>query len=370
MDFIDLAAQQDRIRDKIEKNIGKVLDHGRYINGPEVRELEEKLAGYVGAPCAVGCASGTDALLMPLMARGIGPGDAIFTAPFTFIATAEIVQLLGATPVFADIDPETFNIDVKKLGEAIEKTGREGKLSPQGIIPVDLFGQPADYDELNDLAAKYNLFVLEDAAQSFGATYKGRRSCSLARVAATSFFPAKPLGCYGDGGMIFTDDRALHEALLSIRVHGQGKNKYDNVRIGINGRIDTMQAAVLLAKLEIFDEELNLRQKVARRYSEGLGDCVKVPVVREHNVSAWAQYSIMHSERDRIIERLKSEKIPAAIYYPKPLHLQPAFEHLGYREGDFPASESVSKTIMSLPMHPYLSGDDQDRIIEIIRDAV
>jgi UDP-2-acetamido-2-deoxy-ribo-hexuluronate aminotransferase len=370
MDFIDLAAQQSRIREKIEHGIKRVLDHGRYINGPEVRELEERLAEYVGVQYAVGCSSGTDALLMPLMAYDVGPGDAVFTTTFSFIATAEVIQLLGATPVFVDIEPDTFNIDAAKLQEAVEKTLQRGKLKPRGVIPVDLFGQPADYDEIEALAEKYNLFVLEDAAQAFGARYRGRKACSLAGVAATSFFPAKPFGCYGDGGMIFTDSRELHDRLVSIRVHGQGSNKYDNVRIGINGRIDTLQAAVLLAKFDLLDEEIELRQGIARRYSDGLRDSVEVPFIKEFNISAWAQYSIKHQDRDGIQARLNENEIPTAIYYPKPLHLQEAFAHLGYGGGDFPVSESVANEILSLPMHPYLGEDDQDRIIRIIRESV
>ena len=370
MDFIDLAAQQNRIRDKIEQGIRRVLDHGRYINGPEVRELEEKLAEYVGVQYAVGCSSGTDALLMPLMAYDVGPGDAVFTTAFTFIATAEVIQLLRATPVFVDIKPDTFNIDAAKLEESIEKTLKDGNLTPRGIIPVDLFGQPADYDEMHELAEKYNLFVLEDAAQSFGASYRGRKACALAGVAATSFFPAKPFGCYGDGGMIFTDSRELYDKLVSIRVHGQGESKYDNVRVGINGRIDTIQAAVLLAKFELLDEEIELRQGVARRYSAGLKDSVKVPFIKEFNISSWAQYSIRHRDRDGIQATLSENSIPTAIYYPKPLHLQQAFAHLGCGVGDFPVSESVANEILSLPMHPYLGEDDQERIIRIIRESV
>jgi dTDP-4-amino-4,6-dideoxygalactose transaminase len=370
MHFIDLPAQQQRIRDKIEKNMKAVLDHGKYINGPELTELEKKLAGYTGAKFAVGCASGTDALLMPLLAYGIKPGDSIFTTPFTFIATAEVIQLLGATTVFVDIEPDTFNIDVKKLDAEIEKIKKKGGLTPKGIIPVDIFGQTADYDEINAIAEKHDLFVIEDAAQSFGASYKGRRAGSLADVGATSFFPAKPLGCYGDGGMIFTSDKAMYDKLVSIRVHGQGTDKYDNVRIGINGRIDTIQCAVLLAKMEIFDEEISLRQDVAKRYSEGLKNSVKVPFVKKDNISAWAQYSILHPERDRIISKLNEQKIPTAVYYPKPLHLQTAFSHLGHKAGDFPVSEEISNKIFSLPMHPYLKKDDQDRVIEIIKGAM
>ena len=370
MQFIDLAAQQKRIRNKIEANILNVLNSNSYINGPEVAELEQKLARFVGVSYAIGCSSGTDALLMPLMAYDIKPGDAVFTTPFTFIATAEVIQLLGATPIFIDCEKDTFNIDIGKLEKSIEKVKREGTLKTRCIMPVDLFGQCADYDEINEIAKRHGLFVLEDAAQSFGAEYKGRRAGSLADVAATSFFPAKPLGCYGDAGMIFTDNKELYDKLISIRVHGQGVDKYNNVRIGINGRIDTIQAAILLAKFEIFEEEIQLRQNVAERYSEGLKDYVTVPYVKEHNLSAWAQYSIMHQQRDIIISKLKDNDIPTAIYYPKPLHLQDAFVNLEHKAGDFPVSEDVAKKIFSLPMHPYLEGKDQKKIIEIIKKCL
>lgn len=368
MQFIDLHAQQERIRDKIEANIKKVLDHGKYIMGPEIEELEKKLAGYVGVRYGVGVASGTDALLMALMTYNIGPGDAVFTSPFTFIATAEVIQLLGATPVFVDIQPDTFNIDPEKLETVIKETAEQGRLSIKGIIPVDLFGQTADYDEINVVAKNYNLFVLQDAAQSFGASYKGTKACSHGDIAATSFFPAKPLGCYGDGGMVFTDNPEVYDKLISIRVHGKGANKYDNIRVGINGRLDTIQAAVLLAKLEIFAEEIQLRQDVARRYSDGLKDFVTVPKVKEYNISAWAQYSILHPQRDAVIARLKEQNIPTAIYYPLPLHLQEAFTHLGYKKGDFPISEKTAHEIFSIPMHPYLGIEDQERIIDIIAE--
>lgn len=368
MNFIDLAAQQSRISKKINENIAKVLTHGKYINGPEVTELEERLAEFVGVRYAVGCSSGTDALLMNLIAYDVAPGDAIFTTVFTFIATAEVIQLLRATPVFIDIEPSTFNIDINKLENAIEETIKQGKLVPRGIISVDLFGQTADYDEINALAKKYNLFLLEDAAQSFGAMYKGRRSCSLAEVAAASFYPSKPLGCYGDGGMIFTDSEYLYDELISIRDHGQRGGIQNTTRIGINGRLDAIQAAILLAKFELFEEELVLRQEVADRYRDAIRDLVEVPYIKEYNTSAWALYSVMHLERDRLIERFNKEKIPVAIYYPRPLHLQEAFAHLGYKAGDFPISEEVSKKIFSLPMHPYLKIGDQDKIIQILNE--
>jgi UDP-2-acetamido-2-deoxy-ribo-hexuluronate aminotransferase len=369
MQFIDLHAQQERIRSKLEENIKRVLDHGQYIMGPEIQELEEKLAHFVGTRYAVGVASGTDALLISLMAYGVGPGDAVFTTPFTFIATGEVIQLLGAVPVFADIQPDTFNIDPEHLEAVIQKTKKEGKLNPRGIIPVDLFGQPADYDEINTLAREHHLFVLQDAAQGFGGLYKGRRACSHADAAATSFFPAKPLGCYGDGGMIFTNGEELHEKLTSIRIHGKGSNKYDNVRIGVNGRLDTLQAAVLLAKMEIFEEEIELRQTAAKRYRQGLQPPATPPYVKEYNVSVWAQYSLLHPQRDKVIAQLNRQGIPVAIYYPTPLHLQEAFVHLGYREGDFPISEEVADRIFSIPMHPYLTQEDQDKIINIINSC-
>jgi len=380
MQFIDLAAQQARIRERIEANIAAVLDHGKYIMGPEIQSLEEKLAQYVGVKRAISCASGTDALLLALMAYEIGPGDAIFTTPFTFIATGEVISLLGATPVFVDIDPQTFNMDPLKLEPAIQAIvdnqstdlplPRSGiPLVPKGIIAVDLFGLPADYDNLNAIAGRHGLFVLEDAAQSFGAEYKGKKACSLAQIGGTSFFPAKPLGCYGDGGMCFTDDDNLHEIMMSLRIHGKGTHKYDNVRIGMNGRMDTMQAAVLLAKFDIFPEEIELRQQVARRYSQLLNQQAKVqtPVVPEEMVSAWAQYSVLakdETHRTQLQAKLKEAGIPTAIYYPKPLHLQTAFKSLGYEEGDFPISEDFSGRIFSLPMHPYLSNSDQENIVK------
>ena len=366
MQFIDLAAQQKRIRPKIEAGFKKILDHGQYILGPEIRELEEKLAAFTGTPYAVAVASGTDALLMPLMIEKIGPGDAIFTSTFTFIATAEVIALLGATPVFVDIDSETYNIDPLKLEAAIVKSISEKQLRPKGIIPVDLFGQPAAYQAIQAIADKYHLFVLEDAAQSFGASQKGKKAGALAKVAATSFFPAKPLGCYGDGGMIFTDDKNILEQLISIRVHGQGADKYTNVRVGINGRMDSLQAAILLAKLEIFAEEIELRQEVASRYNQMLAGAVKVPKVLDENISAWAQYSVLHPHRDEIIKKLRENDIPTAIYYPIPLHLQEAFAGLNYRKGDFPVAEKIACEIFSLPMHPYLERQDQEKICQII----
>ena len=367
IDFIDLKAQQRRIRASLDSRIAEVMNHGAYIMGPEIAELEEKLARYVGVKHCVACASGTDALLMPLMAYDIGPGDVLFTSPFTFIATAEVVALLGATVVFVDIDPQTYNIDPEKLDAAIQRflKSNSGKKA-RGIIPVDLFGQTAEYDPIEAIAKKHGLFVLQDAAQSFGATYKGRKAGSSGNVGATSFFPAKPLGCYGDGGAVFCNDDSMMEKLRSIRVHGQGSDKYNNIRIGINGRLDSLQAAVLLAKLEIFDEEIGLRNTVASRYAEKLKNKVTTPFVHKDCMSVWAQYSILTEHRDEMLKKLKSRGVPTAVYYPKPLHLQDAFGSLGCKRGDFPISERIADRIFSVPMHPYLSEEDQDYIVKAI----
>lgn len=381
--FIDLQAQQRALGDRLARRIQKVLDHGGFIMGPEVGELERRLADFVGVRHAVTCSSGTDALLMSLMALGIGPGDAVFTTPFTFIATAEVIALVGATPVFVDVDPQTFNMDPGHLERAVKALrskdrslyplphGRQGLgLRPKAVIPVDLFGLAADYDPLNRVAEENGLFVLEDAAQSFGAVYKsGKKACALAGIAATSFFPAKPLGCYGDGGAIFTDDDALADVIRSIRVHGKGSDKYDNVRIGLNGRLDTIQAAILLEKLEIFPQELDRRQHVAERYSERLQGVVQTPVIPSGYRSAWAQYTIVSERRDEIREILQEKGIPSAVYYPKPLHLQGAFASLGYKKGDFPVSEGLSERVLSLPMHPYLENREIDTIAEVIRSV-
>ncbi|MBN2399865.1 MAG: DegT/DnrJ/EryC1/StrS family aminotransferase [Candidatus Aminicenantes bacterium] len=369
MQFIDLAAQQKRIRRQLDERIKKVLDHGQYVLGPEIRELEDKLAAFVDMPFAVSVASGTDALLMPLMAEKAGPGDAVFAPTFTFIATAGAIALSGATPVFVDSDPETFNIDPDELEKSIRKTIAAKKFVPKGIIPVDLFGQPADYRAIQAIADKYGLFVLEDAAQSFGASQNGKKAGALAAIGATSFFPAKPLGCYGDGGMIFTADKDMNEQLLSIRVHGQGTDKYTNVRVGINGRMDSLQAAVLLAKLEIFPEEIELRQQVAGRYDRLLAGAVKIQKVLQENVSAWAQYSVLHPRRDQVIKKLREKSIPTAIYYPIPLHLQEAFSGLGYDRGDFPVAEKIAGEVFSLPFHPYLDEQTQEEIAAAVQSA-
>jgi dTDP-4-amino-4,6-dideoxygalactose transaminase len=385
MQFIDLAFQQRRIRKELETGILSVLDHGQYIMGPEIKKMESKLAEYCGVRHAVSCASGTDALLLALMAYGVGPGDAVLTTPFTFIATAEVIQLLGATPVFVDIDPVTFNIDPRRLADALRAVssgnaddhplpqGARTSLKPKTVIAVDLFGMPADYPAINRIAADFGAVVIEDAAQSFGAELKGRKAGALAEVGCTSFFPAKPLGCYGDGGMCFTDDPQLAAVMDSLRVHGKGTDKYDNVRVGINGRMDTLQAAIVLSKFSIFPEEVVLRQEVAQRYHQLLAglEGLTTPIVPTGYLSVWAQYSVLAASEDhrkRLQEGLKQAGIPTAVYYPKPLHLQTAFARLGYKEGDFPHSEDASRRIFSLPMHPYLNSDDQEKIASALKN--
>lgn len=369
MQFIDLKAQQERIRPQIDAAVKRVLDHGRYIMGPEVAELEQMLAQYAGTRHAIGCSSGTDALLLPLLAYGIGPGDAVFTTPFTFFATSEMISLTGATPVFVDIEPETFNMDPLKLTIAIADVVKEGKLTPRGIMPVDLFGLPADYDAIMAIAEEYCLFVLEDAAQAFGATYKGRRAPGLAHVGATSFFPAKPLGCYGDGGAVFTDDDIMAEKIRSLLVHGKGTDKYNNIRIGLNARLDTLQAAILIEKLKIYQEETDLRQQVAQRYTDALtangGSPFSIisPTIPAGSISVWAQYTIRCENRDDLQSRFQQAGIPTMVYYVKPTHLLDAMAYLGCREGDFPVAEYAARTVLSLPFYPYLTGEAQDQII-------
>jgi dTDP-4-amino-4,6-dideoxygalactose transaminase len=371
--FIDLKAQYKRVEESVKQGINGVLEHGAYVMGPEISELESNLAEFSKVGHALGCASGTDALIMALMALEVGPGDAVFTTPFTFMATAEAVAILGATPVFVDIDPVTFNIDPDDLRRKIRDV-KENRtdLTPRGIIAVDLFGQPADYDRIEPQALNNGLFLIVDAAQSFGATYQGRPVCSIGDVACTSFFPAKPLGCYGDGGMVFADNDVLHNLLDSIRVHGKGEDKYDNVRLGINGRLDSMQAAVLLAKFDIFPDEIEKRQQAADRYAELLGDVedVVVPTVPEGNTSVWAQYSLLardSAHRDELMCKLQAADIPSVIYYPKPLHLQTAYKYLGYREGDLPICDDIASRIFSLPMHPYLEAAAQEKIAEVLK---
>ena len=364
--FIDLKSQQERIKPKIDAAISRVLAHGQYILGPEVAELEKRLADFCGARFALTCASGTDALLLALMAKGIGPGDAVFVPSFTFVATAEVVVLLNATPMFVDVDADTFLMDVQSLKAAAEAAGKQG-LTPKAVIPVDLFGQPADYEQIQEIADTFELIVVGDAAQSFGAMRAGKRVGSLAPISATSFFPAKPLGCYGDGGAVFTDDEMVVDVLRSLRVHGQGSNKYDNVRIGINGRMDTMQAAILLEKLSIFEDEIAARQRVADRYNKGLADIVRTPRIEEDATCVWAQYTIRVADRDGVAAHLKASGIPTAVYYPIPLHRQGAYRSFPTAPGGLPVSERLATEVLSLPMHPYLNETDQGRIVDAVR---
>ncbi len=358
MQFIDLAAQQARIKDKIDAGIQAVLSHGKYILGPEVTELEEKLAAFTGAKHCITCANGTDALQIAQMAFGIGPGDEVITPGFTYIATAETVALLGAKPVYVDICPKTYNLDPEKLEAAITS-------KTKAIIPVSLYGQCADFDAINAIAAKYNLPVIEDAAQSFGATYKGKKSCNLSTVATTSFFPSKPLGCYGDGGAIFTNDDELAVILRQIARHGQDR-RYHHIRVGVNSRLDTLQAAILLPKLEIFAEEVALRQQVAETYNTLLSEAgiTTTPFIDAHNTSAYAQYTIQVDNRDEVQAKLNEAGIPTAVHYPIPLNKQPAVVD---NTATLPVGDTVADRVMSLPMHPYL---DNNSLIYIVRKFI
>jgi dTDP-4-amino-4,6-dideoxygalactose transaminase len=369
--FIDVAAQRRRLGDRIDAAVARVLGHCQFILGPEVRELEAALAAFCGARHAVTCASGTDALLMVLMARELGPGDAVICPSFTFCATAEVVARVGATPVFADIDAATFNIAPDSAARAAA-AARQAGLNPRMIVPVDLFGLPADFAAINALAAAEKLFVLDDAAQAFGAMVGNRRLGTLADAAATSFFPAKPLGCYGDGGAVFTDDDDMRDILLSLRAHGEGADRYDNVRIGLTARLDTIQAAVLIEKLKIFPDEITERNRIAQRYSQHLADVVKVPTVPNAVTSVWAQYTIRVKAGGRaaFASALKAQGIPTAIYYPKPLHRQEAYRHFPADPSGLPVSDLVAEEVISLPMHSYLDGTAQDRIIAAVRHAV
>lgn len=356
--FIDLQSQYRELKTNIDRRIQIVLDHGRYIMGPEVGELEERLADYVGVKNAITCANGTDALQLALMAFEIGPGDAVFTTTFTFFATAEVIALAGATPVFVDIDERTFNICPVKLEAKIEQVLARGELNPKAIIAVDLFGLPADYHSLEPIAKTYGLKLIEDAAQGFGAELNGRRAGAFGDIATTSFFPAKPLGCYGDGGALFTDSDDLAEIIKSCRVHGQGSNKYDNVRIGLNSRLDTIQAAVLLEKLDAFPAELVRRDEIADLYHRDVPEnCVK-PLVPDGYRSAWAQYTLRSPCRDRMIERLAEINTPSMIYYKKCMHQQKAFSRFDFDDADYPVAEKASGEVFSLPMHPYLGNAD------------
>ena len=370
--FIDVAAQRRRLGRSVDDAIARVLGHCQFILGPEVRALEAELAAFCGARHAVTCASGTYALVLVLMAEGIGPGDAVICPSFTFTATAEVVALVGATPVFADVEEASFNLDPESLRRACAAARKLG-LRPRAVIPVDLFGQPADYDRIMPIAAAEGLFVLDDAAQAFGATYKNRRRLgALAPATATSFFPAKPLGCYGDGGAVLTDDEELAHVMRSLRVHGEGRDRYDCARIGLNGRLDTIQAAVLLEKLKIFPEEILARERIARRYSSGLAEAASVPKLARGSTSVWAQYTIRLAagRRDGLAAALKAQGIPTAVYYPIPLHRQQPYQRFPVAEGGVPVSERLAEEVISLPMHAYLDDVTQDRIIEAVRRAL
>ena len=359
INFIDLNKQYAQYRSDIDAQIRTVIKEAAFILGKEVKELEQQLASYVGVKHAVACGSGTDALQLALMARGIEPGDEIITTPFTFIATAEVISLLRAKPVFVDVRHDTFNIDPKLIAKAIGPRTR-------GIIAVDIFGQCADYDEINAIAKTHKLFVIEDAAQSFGGRYKEKPACSLAEIGCTSFFPAKPLGCYGDGGMIFLNDDAMADALKSLRSHGSGSHKLESVRIGINSRLDTLQAGILLAKFKHFEREVELRNQAADYYTKHLKNVVETPVILPHNRSVYAQYNIIVKNRGRLEKHLREKGVPTAIYYPTPLHLQPAYSGLGYKKGDFPIAEHISERILALPMHAFLMQAEQDFIIDCL----
>jgi dTDP-4-amino-4,6-dideoxygalactose transaminase len=369
--FIDVAAQRGRLGSAIDDAVARVLAHCQFIQGPEVRALEAELAAFCGARHAIACASGTDALLLALMAWNIGPGDAVICPTFTFCATAEMVALLRATPIMADVDAETFNLDPESLRRAVGTAKRLG-LKPRAIIPVDLFGLPADHDAIAAVAAEHGLFVLDDAAQSFGAVYRGKKLGALATATTTSFFPAKPLGCYGDGGAVFTDDDALAARIKSLRVHGEGVDKYNAARIGITGRLDTIQAAVLLEKLKIFPGEIAARDRVAARYNEALADVAIVPRVGNESTSVWAQYTIRLApgRRDALAAALKAQGIPTAIYYAKPLHSQEAYRAFPVADGGAPVSERLADEVISLPMHAYLEPPVQDRVVAAVRAAL
>jgi dTDP-4-amino-4,6-dideoxygalactose transaminase len=369
--FIDLKRQQAQIRGRIDQAIAAVLAHGAYVMGPEIRQLESELAQFCGAKHALTCSNGTDALALVLMSLGIGAGDAVFCPSFTFAATAEVVVWFGATPVFVDIHEDTFNMDARSLTAAIA-TAKAMKLRPAGVISVDLFGLPADYDAIVPVCETHGLWLLSDAAQSFGATYRSRKVGTFGRATATSFFPSKALSCYGDGGAVFTDDPEMLETLLSLRVHGQGTDKYDNVRIGMNGRMDTIQAAILLEKLRIFPDEIEKRNKIAQRYNEALADDVIVPAMPADSTSVWSIYTVrvQPHRREALAAALKAQGVPTGIYYPKPLHRQTAYRSFPVAGNGLPASDRVADEVLSLPMHPYLAPDEQDFIVDIVRSEL
>lgn len=360
--FIDLARQQERIKPDLDRRMQAVLKHGQYIMGPEIKELEERLAAYCGAKHAIAVSSGTDALLVAMMALGIGPGDEVITSPFTFIATGEMIALLGATPVFVDIEPATYNIDPRQIEAAITPKTR-------AIMPVSLYGQCADFDAINAIATKHNLPVIEDACQSFGATYKGRKSCSLSTIGCTSFFPSKPLGCYGDGGACFTSDDVLATKMRQIMAHGQDR-RYHHPVLGINGRLDTLQAAVLLTKLDIFEDEVTEREKIGDRYTELLKGIVTTPQLQAGSTSVHAQYTIQIENRDVVQKLLQEKGVPTAVHYPVPLHMQPVFRYLNKPESCFPVAEAAARKVMSLPMHPYLTEEELKIITSAVRESI
>ena len=360
MQFIELKCRHNLIKDQIDARVQSVMEHGQFILGPEVKELEQKLAEYVGVKHCVSVSSGTDSLLIALMALGVGAGDEVITVPYTWISSAEVIALLGAKPVFVDIRPDTWNMDESLLESAItEKT--------KAIMPVSIYGQCPDMDVINNIALKHNLPVIEDAAQSFGATYKGKKSCNLSTIGSTSFFPSKPLGCYGDGGALFTNDDELAEKFRWIRVHGQ-KRKHHHPILGINGRMDTLQAAILLEILKVFPDEVIKREQLGQTYNSALSEVksLDTPSVGEHNTSVYAQYTIMSEQRDQIQQSLKNNDIPSVSYYSVPLHLQPVFNNLGHKTGDFPVAEKVANQCLSLPMSPYLNREDQGQVIDAI----
>ncbi|HIR57507.1 MAG TPA: DegT/DnrJ/EryC1/StrS family aminotransferase [Candidatus Gallacutalibacter pullicola] len=358
--FNDLGAQYQHLKQEIDAGIADVISGCHFISGPQTEQLEKELCEYTGRRYCVSVANGTDALLMPLMALGIGKGDAVFVPAFTFVATSEVVSLVGATPIFCDVCRDTFNLDPDSLRAQVQRVIREGRLRPRMVIPVDLFGLPANYPEIEAICREYHLTILEDAAQGFGGQINGKKACSFGDISATSFFPAKPLGCYGDGGAIFTDDEEMYKLLVSIRVHGKGSFKYDNVRVGLNSRLDTLQAAILLPKLHAFDTENATRNRAAAMYTELLGSKFDTPTVPDGYLSSWAQYTIKADSpehRDRILAGMKEQGIPTMVYYPKPLHFQQVYADLGYKPGDLPVSEALAQQVFSLPMHGYLTED-------------
>lgn len=366
MDFIDLKTQYQRIKPAVDAGIARVLEHGQYVMGPEVLALEETLARYLGVEHCVAVSSGTDALLIALLALDIGPGDEVITAPFTFFATTEVISLIGARPVFVDVDPRSYNLDPARLEAAITPRTR-------AIMPVSLYGQCADFDRINAIACAHELPVIEDAAQSFGASYKGRRSGALSFIGATSFFPSKPLGCYGDGGALFTNDAAVAKLMREIRVHGQDR-RYHHPRLGITGRLDSIQAAVLLAKMQVFDDEVAARIRLGSRYTElirtEIGDAVRTPFVEDHNDCVYAQYTVEVDDREGVEARMKAQGVPTAVHYPQPLHLQPVYAGLGQGEGSFPHSEAAARRVISLPMHPYLTDEAQREVVVALKRSV